>query len=409
MVFMPPGSAKSTYVSKLFPPWLFARAKNVSIIGASHTSNLAEDFSRDVQRFIRDNAETLGYSLATERADLWQTTSGGKYYAFGVGGSIAGRRADFAIIDDPVKSRQDADSEKERERVWKWYLADLSPRLKPNARIILVQTRWHEDDLAGRLLSVQPEMWRVINLPAVAGDDDPIGRAPGEPLWIDDDYGYGATLEARRAELEAAGASREWASLYQQTPRPADGAIFKTDRLSHIAARPPGGRRVRAWDLAATEKTGTRDPDWTAGVLLQRDSIGRFTIEDVVRFRGGPREVEQTIVATAITDGPDIAIGLPQDPGQAGKHQAAYLTGILAGYVVQATPETGKKETRAMPVASQVAAGNVAVVQAAWNRVLIDELAGFPAARYDDQVDALSRAFAMLVTQGPPPICFTSA
>jgi predicted phage terminase large subunit-like protein len=159
---------------------------------------------------------------------------------------------------------------------------------------------------------------------------------------------------------------------------------------------------VRAWDLAATRELGTRDPDWTVGAKLTRTSEGRFVVEDVVRLRGSPDEVEAAIVATASRDGAGVQIRLPQDPGQAGKAQALYLTRKLAGYRVHSQPVTGDKSTRAAPLAAQVNVGNVSIVQAPWNRALLDELASFPSGAHDDQVDALADAFAGLIAPPEP-------
>ncbi len=398
IVMMPPGSAKSTYTSVLFPAWAMRPGGNV--IAASHTAMLAEAFSGRVQGVLREHGPALGYGLASESVKRWRTTAGGEYYPVGIGGAIAGFRADLAVIDDPVKSREEADSQVMRDKAWNWFLADLRPRLRPGGRIALVMTRWHEDDLAGRLLLHQPGQWRTVALPALAAAGDVLGRTPGAPLWADDDYGYGAELLGKRAEYEAAGAARDWWSLYQQSPRNPEGALFKIEKLATVEARPAGGKLVRAWDLAATDGGGGRDPDWTAGVLAARYDDGRYAVLDVVRLRGGPDAVEAAIVNTAAQDGRSVAIGLPQDPGQAGKVQAAYLTRRLAGHVVRVSPETGDKSTRAGPAAAQVNVGNVALVRGAWNAAFVAELRDFPTGAKDDQVDAFSRAFGMLAT-GP--------
>jgi len=397
MVMMPPGSAKSTYGSVLFPAWYLAQAPGLSVLAAAHTSALAERFSRRVQGLVRDHGLALGYGLASEGAELWRTTSGGEYRAAGVGVGIAGFRADLGIIDDPVRAREEAANPAMRDRIWEWYLSDFLTRLKPGGRVVLILTRWHEDDLAGRLLEVERARWRTLVLPAIAGEDDPLGRAPGEPLWDDDGYGYGGELARIRTTYEAAGAMRDWASLYQQAPRPAEGAIFKVGAIGVLDAAPAvSGRAVRAWDLAATRAGGTRDPDWTAGVRLERGHDGRLVVQDVVRLRGAPDEVERAILATAWRDGHAVTVSLPQDPGQAGKAQVAYLTRQLAGFGVTSSSESGDKATRAAPVASQANAGNLSLVRAAWNRSFLDELAAFPSGAHDDQVDALSRAFAAL-------------
>ena len=257
-------------------------------------------------------------------------------------------------------------------------------------------TRWHEDDLAGRLLLIEAERWRVLSLPAAAGADDPLGRAPGEPLWPE--WESGAELADKRRAL----GERDWSALYQQNPRPAEGALFRVRRIPILDAAPAGGRAARGWDLAATAAVGTEDPDWTVGLKLGRLRDGTFVVLDVVRLRGAPDEVHSAIINTAGIDGREVLIGLPQDPGQAGKGQVQYLARRLAGFRVEASPETGDKATRATPVASQVNVGNIGLVRAPWNQALLDELAAFPSGRHDDQVDALARAFGLLVAPPEP-------
>ncbi len=400
IVCMPPGSAKSTYVSVLFSAWMMAR-DNHKHIGASHTSRLADTFSGRVQSVIRDHSVRLGVNLDTEAKDRWQTDIRSEYLSVGVGGAVSGFRADLATIDDPVKSAEAADSEVQREGVWRWFASDLRSRMKPSGRIVVVMTRWHLDDLAGRILQYQADNWRVVSLPALAVENDPLGREPGQPLWGDDGYGYGAMLRDVRAQMQAEGNARAWSALYQQEPRPQEGLLFQVARIGVEPAAQTNGRAVRAWDLAATI-ANTGDPDWTCGVRLRRDGVGRFIVEDVVRFRGGPEQVEATIKATASRDGRGVAIGLPQDPGQAGKSQVLSFTRQLAGYDVKSSPETGSKETRAAPVAAQCNVGNLLIVQGAWNAAFVEELRDFPTGRKDDQVDALSRAFGMLIAANPP-------
>ena len=237
----------------------------------------------------------------------------------------------------------------------------------------------------------------MVKLPAQAVNDDPLGRKPGEYLWSGDpDYDYGALLAKAKEGYERNGAMRVWQSLYQQDPRPGEGALFKVALIQSIPA-PIAGKTVRAWDLAATAQLGTRDPDWTVGVRMTKTTDGKYIIDDVVRLRGAPDEVEATIVATASRDGRGVEIRLPQDPGQAGKAQALYLTRKLVGYRVHSQPVTGDKSTRAAPFASQVNVGNVAIVAGQWNRAFLDELGGFPSGAHDDQVDAASDAFAGLI------------
>ena len=400
MIFMPPGSAKSTYASVLFPAWYMANYSNKNIMAASHTTDLAEDFSGKVQMIIKDNEKTLGYGLLNESVKKWMTSNRCTYKSSGVGSGIAGFRADIAIIDDPVRTRKDADSETYRNTAYNWYRADVRPRLKPGASVIIIQTRWHEDDLSGRLLQDDKNGWEVVNLPAIAMENDPLGRASGELLWADDDYGYAAEVLKIKEESEKGPGLRDWYSLYQQSPRPLEGSIFKTAQIEIIDALPAGTVFCRAWDFASTADTGGRDPDWTVGGLMGRTPTGRYVIADLARLRGGPDEVERALLATASRDGKGVQISLPQDPGQAGKSQTLYFVRKLSGHRVHTSTETGDKATRASPFASQVNVGNVAMLRADWNRALMDELGTFPGGSHDDIVDALSRGFNQLSNVG---------
>ncbi len=400
MVLMPPGSAKSTYGSLLFPAWWFTQHPASSVIATSHTRSLAEHFGRQVRELIREYGDELGYTLCAGRqaAGTWQTTGKGEYFATGIRGPLTGHRADLVVIDDPVKSQADADSPTLRERLWNWYRFDLTTRLKPRGRIVLIMTRWHEDDLAGRLLAQNASEWHLLRLPALAEDNDPLERAPGAALWPD--WEDEQALLRRRDTI----GERAWSALYQQSPRPIVGSLFKTESIDILDSAPKGQNAtvVRAWDLAATSATGGNDPDWTAGVKMMREKLGRFVVLDVVHLRGSPHDVEAAIAEAARIDGTGVSIGLPEDPGQAGKHQATYLAGRLAGYRIDISRETGAKTTRATPVASQVEARNLAIVRAEWNHAFLEELRDFPFGRKDDQVDALARAFTMLTEGGTP-------
>lgn len=410
MIFMPPGSAKSKYTSELLPAWFMARFPGEPVIGASHTSTLAKRFSGRVQRYVRAFSEILGYGLATEAKDRWENTHAGEYLAAGVGGAIPGYRASLAIVDDPYPGRKEADSETYRKTVVEWWDGDLGPRLKPDAGVILMHTRYHEDDLAGHLLALEPGEWTVLKLPAVAdAEDDPLGRAIGEPIWNDDPaYPFGAMMLKERDALLRRGATREWQSQYQQNPRPAEGALFKIAKIEVMAEAPNlrGAVIARGWDLAATKKIGTNDPDWTVGVKVARLQSGLYVVLDVFRDRGGPDQVDSWIKNTSDQDGASVKVSLPEDPGQAGKSQILAFTRLLTGHKIESSRETGDKATRAAPAISQVNGGNFAIVAAPWNRTFLDELGAFPSGAKDDQVDALSRAFS-IVGLGSRPLVMT--
>jgi predicted phage terminase large subunit-like protein len=398
MILMPPGSAKSTYASVVFPVWWFTQHPRSSIISASHSLSLAEHFSRRVRTLILEKQHYLGFSIARDQRaiDAWTTSSGGEYLSVGVRGAITGRRADLVIIDDPIKSQADAESGRQRDHIWDWYKSDVTTRLKPGGKVVLIMTRWHPDDLGGQLLEQSQSEWRVVRLPALAETGDPLGRLVGAPLWPEWEDHNALT---RKRELIG---ERAWSALYQQMPLPSGGRLFSIDRISIVQPERNAEATVRAWDLAATGTTGRNDPDWTVGIKLSRDNTGRYLILDVARIRGTPHQVEELVVSTAHKDGAKVIVAIPEDPGQAGKSQMSYLTRQLAGFHVISSRETGSKATRAMPLASQVEAGNVSVIRAEWGRTLLDEMRDFPWGRKDDQVDALVRAFTTLTTRPRP-------
>jgi predicted phage terminase large subunit-like protein len=393
MVQMPPGSAKSTFASVLFPGYFLGRHPGSQIIAAAHTASLAEHFGRQVRRVIVEYGELLGIGLAkdSKAAARFSLQDGGAYFAAGVRGPITGRRADLILVDDPIKTWAEADSLIHRDAVHDWYRAELTARLKPGGRIVLIMTRWHEDDLAGRLMRSGGE-WEMLTLPALAEAGDVLGRKPGEALWPE--WEDAEAIARRREEV----GEQTFAALYQQKPGLQQSKVFKTDMVRIVAAAPACTRTIRAWDLAATLPAPGRDPDYTVGVKIGVTDVRQIVVLDVIRFRGTPADVEREIIAAANADGPGTLIALPRDPGQAGVAQVAFLARGLLGYRIEHSPETGAKEDRARPAATQMGAGNILLLAAPWNSGFMEELRAFPHSRKDDQVDALSRAVNTLAT-----------
>jgi phage terminase large subunit-like protein len=242
MAFMPPGSAKSTYTSVIAPSWLLGRKAGTNVISTSYGQDLAQRFGRRVRAIARsaDFARIMGCAIQSDNSavDDWALTSDSTYRASGLGGTITGVRADWMVIDDPVKNREEADSELIRNKIWDGYVDNVSTRLKPGGKVLIVMTRWHEDDLAGRLLGEkwrgQSGFWRctdgklflVINLPLLAEyPDDPLKRKQGELLWPQ----WFRQQDADRlmaAAKKGGTMARTWSSLYQQRPAPNEGAIL---------------------------------------------------------------------------------------------------------------------------------------------------------------------------------------
>lgn len=278
MLMLPPGSAKSTYASVFFPEYFLGRNPNLQVISASHTVELAEAFGRRVRNAVEEPIfPTLwGVSLdaSNSAAGRWGLSKGGQYFAVGVGGSVTGRRGDLIVVDDPVASREDADSERMRERAWQWWTNDLLTRLKPGGRIVFVMTRWHEDDLAGRILDQERDRWKVIKIPMIAGAGDPLGRLEGErlwPEWFTDDM-------LRTAQKDP----RSWISLYQQEPRPAEGAEFKRSWLCRYTDPPRKSNKILLVDPAGAKG---KKSDFTSMWVVALGSDGNAYVVDGLRDR----------------------------------------------------------------------------------------------------------------------------
>lgn len=224
-IFLPPGSAKSTYSSVLFPPWFLAQREGSSILTVSHNKELAVKFGRRCRNLVDQYEKVLNYALASDSqaADDWGTSNGSIYFCAGIGGAIAGHRADLGVIDDPIGSIEDADSQQVRDAVWDFYEWDFVPRLKPNASVVVISTRWHEDDLMGRLLTKQPGKWEVIKFPMEAVENDVLGRTVGQRLWPE--YFTPEMVD------EAKENPRKWMGAYQQEPSPEEGSYFKKEWL----------------------------------------------------------------------------------------------------------------------------------------------------------------------------------
>jgi predicted phage terminase large subunit-like protein len=389
MVFEPPRHGKSEMVTIHYPAYRMERNPSLRVIVGSYNETLAAKFSRRARSIAGQRLE-----LNRERwaAVDWETARGGGLRAVGVGGGVTGHGGQLIIIDDPIKNRDEADSPAYRERVWDWYRDDLYTRLEPGGAIILIMTRWHEDDLAGRILgSEDAQNWEVVRLPALAEEDDPLGREVGAALCPE------RYDEEALADIRTVLGEHSFAALYQQRPMPLEGGMFKSAwfarRISEMEAGPFDGL-IRYWDRAASEGRG----DYTAGVLMGRQG-DEYVVVDVVRGQWETYERERVIHETAQRDRERwgaVRIWLEQEPGSSGADSVRATIRALTGFPVYAETVTGKKPARADPFAGQAAGGNVRLVRAAWNDAYIEELCLFPHGKHDDQVDATSGAFNKL-------------
>lgn len=230
IVCEPPGSAKSTYISDLFPPWFLARKPNRCILATSYSYELIESFGRRARNRIEQHSNILGVSLArdSKAAGEWETSNGGRYFCAGTTSGIAGHRADLAFIDDPIGTEEEARSDTFRAKLWAWFWNDFMPRLKPDGAVVIIANRRHCEDLVGMLIGKYPADWKTIKLPLVVETDeqlknDPLGRQKGEILWPEW-FNEALVADARKNE--------NFIGLYQQEPVPDSGNLIKREWLN---------------------------------------------------------------------------------------------------------------------------------------------------------------------------------
>lgn len=287
MIFAPPRHGKSMLVSENGPAWYLGNYPNKKIIAASHTAALADDFGAKVRNLLLDPLHQATFGPAsglnpkTTARDDFETIGKGEYSAFGVGASPIGKGANLMIIDDPFKSREEAESPTKRQSVKNWYTASMYTRLEGNASVILMHQRWHEDDLAGWLIDNHAEEnWKIINLPAIAETHDELGRVPGEALW------WQGFDERALGRIASAIGTRDWLSMYQQRPRSLEGDEFKREYMQYYAKMPQEvARGCVIYILVDAASSKKKNSDNTAMAVVGLGADGNKYLLDGVRKR----------------------------------------------------------------------------------------------------------------------------
>lgn len=415
---VPPGFMKSMLVSVFFPAWLWGprNRAGLRIISTSYAQDLA----------VRDNARARDL-MTNEKYQRWwgdrvqfkddqnakmryENTRNGFRQSASTGSALTGHRGDILIIDDPhsVKSAE-SDIERHSARMWVGETVPTRFNNQKEGITIIIMQRLHQGDVSGFILGEQEDQAPlpgyvhlmipmrfekarkcVIDIPGFHWEDPRV--AEGELAWPE------RFAEEEVSDLEAtfrrAGGEYAVSGQLQQNPIPRAGGMFQRQDFQVIDHAPPGlFHRCRGWDFAATKDgQGAR----TAGIKMALHQ-GKVYILDCVYGRWGPNEVVQNVKSMAQQDGFNVTQSYPQDPGQAGKAQRAYLAGELMGANIHFSPESGSKEDRARPLSAQAESGNLYVVRGSWNDILINEFTNFPGAELKDIVDGASRAFHWLV------------
>jgi len=395
MLFMPPRHGKSTLASVAFPAWHLGRNPEHEFISCSYSGSLAMSFSRKVRHQLREpNYKNVfsGASLdpTSQSVESWLTTKGGGYVAAGVGGGITGKGAHVLVIDDPVKNREDAESEHSRSSVWDWYTSTAYTRLAPGGGILIILTRWHDDDLAGRLLQAAADgadEWEVVKYPAIAEQDEEF-RVEGDALHPER-YDIPSLEKIQRAI-----GPRDWSALYQQNPVADEGDYFNREMINYYDEADLDYTRLRyycAWDLAIGQRERN---DYSVGIVVGVDEYDRLYIVDCVRGKWDGFELVEQILDLYETWRPgvvgiekghiEMALGpFLQKRVRERRLNEAYFKDLKTG--------RRDKEARARAIQGRMQQGMVYLPkEPLWVGPLIAELLRFPNGVHDDQVDALA-------------------
>ena len=394
MLFLPPRHGKSTLASIAFPAWHLGRNPGHEFISCSYSGSLAMGFSRKVRGLLREPSYKTAFKTRldpeSQSAEAWLTTNGGGFVAAGVGGGITGKGAHILVIDDPVKNREDAESQNNRDANWDWYTSTAYTRLAPGGGVLVILTRWHDDDLAGRLLKATAEggdEWEVVRYPALAEEDEEFRS-------------YGQALHPERYDepsldrIRKAVGPRDWSALYQQNPVADDGDYFTRDMIQYFEEDDIDLDEMRfyaAWDLAIGKKDRN---DYSVGMVIGVDSFDRLFVVDVVRGRFDGFELVEQILDLYEVWKPSI-IGI--EKGHIEMALGPFLEkrvrerGLYEAYFKDLKTGRRDKEARARAIQGRMQQGMVFLPKnQVWTGPLVAELLRFPNGTHDDQVDALA-------------------
>jgi predicted phage terminase large subunit-like protein len=387
IIILPPRHGKSELTSKSFPAYYLGKHPKRQFIAASYNSDLATDFGRSVRNIVNQGEYRQLFPDGNLRQDSaaanrWHTEQGGAYVAAGVGTAITGRGAHVLLIDDPIKDREEADSEIIRQKVWDWYTSTAYTRLMPGGAVIIIQTRWHEDDLVGRLREAEKaggDQWEVLHLPAIQG---------GEALWPE---WYPLDKLER---IKGAIGPRDWQALYQGNPTPEEGNFFKREMFDYYDAPPEYVRTYGASDYAVTDDAG----DYTCHGVIGVDPNDDIYVLDWWR-----KQTESDVWVDQMLDMMEERQTLmwAEESGQIIKSLGPFIAKRQRERKIygmrEQFPSAVDKPTRARSIQARASMRPILLPRnAEWTGDLLSEMLAFPAGKHDDQVDVFSLVGRML-------------
>lgn len=378
IIELPPRHGKSELISKWVPTWYLDMFPENRVLLASYEADFAAHWGRQVRAFFEQAGELSKTKVdaSTAAADRWGTTYGGSMNTAGIGGAFTGKGGDLMVIDDPVKNWEQAMSEGYRQKAIDWYRSTFSTRAEPGATIIILMTRWHEDDLAGTLLKENPGVWQEIKMPAInaAGEALCPARYPVE------------SLKAIKVEL----GSYMYGALYDQNPTPPEGGIFKRHWFKYYTQTTLPSHFdevIQSWDLPFDK---TENSSFASGQVWGRKGADRYLLAEVHKQLDFPEM--QTEIRKLSDDWPEARTKVVENKA-AGAPIIASLKREIAGLI--AWEPRGSKEARAISVSGEVESGNVFLpipAEAPWVRDYIEEVCTFPKAKLKDRVDSMVQA-----------------
>lgn len=402
MIFAPPRSGKSELVSRRLPPCILGTFPKSKIMATSYAADLAYHNSRRAREIMRSVEYSHLYSHVKLNPDRyavedWETLNGGEYKCAGVRGGITGRGYHYGIIDDPVSDRGEAESPTVRERVWSWYTSTFYTRRSltdPKGCILLIMTRWHPDDLAGRLIQQMKEgsgeKWIIVSIPAEAKENDLLDRLPGAPLWPEGGYS-----KEELARIKAAIGQYDYSALYQQEPRPAGGEKINRDWFEVVDRYPEDMEWVRFWDLAVSKK---ETADRVASCAMAKSEDGEYFIRDMIKGNWGWPRTRKIMFTSCRLDGSSVRVGIEEAGQQLGFIDDLIEDKQFANFSIKGYKVDGDKLVRALPWVARAEARKIKLVRGKWVNDFLDEVENFTGLDdpHDDQIDAVSGCYRML-------------
>lgn len=401
---LPPQHGKSEAISKRLPAYTLGKNPDKKIVNVGYNHTFISKFNVATQRIIDDELYRQLFPKTTisgkyqampgnfaRNVDQFEIVGHkGSYTTVGVGGGLTGHSVDIAIIDDPIKDSVEANSEVTREKIWEWFNTVLMTRLHNESQVLIVMTRWHEDDLIGRLLQIEPDRWESLVFQAIKDEDAPDydQRQIGEPLWPDK-HSLDTLLEKRKVS------PRTFQSLYQQNPTPSSGNVFQKEWFKFCDMENPKrsdfDKCCTSWDMTFKDNDGS---DYVVGLAMGLKGADIYVFAEVRRIMNFPDTLKAFMGFTNRYSW--IQARLVEDKAN-GPAVIATL-GDKIGGIIPINPE-GSKEARAHDASALCESGNVYLPDPhknPWVEPFINELCTFPNGRYDDRVDAFSQGVQYL-------------